>query len=223
MKKIFVILVFLFSLSGIFAASSSSSSSSSSDSSNSTLSVGVAFPYMKHDYKISGEDSVTLFGPGVNLNYRHQNDGFTYGFFLDSDIYLPAYKTVNISETESTTKNFSDYDYFFGIDALAGVYKVVYSSDGVTVPVGIGIHLDGYTSKLTESSYSIKESVYTMGLGCWANCEINLSEKFGAFAGIKFVYDFYYKMKNSGTLSESNSGSCNAFSVVPAVGVAYHF
>lgn len=213
MKKIFFAFLFLISSAGIFAAS---------DFSNSTLSAGLAFPYMKHDYKISGEDSVTLFGMGLNLNYRHQNEGFSYGFFIDSDIYFPTYKTVNLSNSKSATVNFSDYDYFFGVDALAGVYKVLYFNGGAFVPAGIGIHLNGYTSKLEENSYSLKESVYTMGIGAWANYEINLSKKFGVFAGIKVIYDFYYKMKNTGASSDSSSGACNAWQVVPAVGAAFH-
>lgn len=216
MNKRFFVILFLFFFAGIFAFSVS-------DYSTSTLNVGIAFPYKKHDYKISGQDSVTLFGAGLDLNYRQQLKNFPFGFFIDSNVYFPLSKTVNISDTQTTTKNISDYDYFFGVDALGGIYKVLYKSKDFVFPLGLGIHLDGYTSKLTESDYSIKESVYTMGLGCWANCEINLSKKIGAFAGVKFVYDFYYKMKNSGTSSESNSGSCNAFSVVPAVGVAYHF
>lgn len=213
MKKIFFTFLFLISFAGIFAVS---------DFSSSTLSVGLAFPYMKHDYKIDGEDSVTLFGMGLNLNYRHQNEEFSYGFFVDSDIYFPAYKTVNLSNSESATKNVSDYDYFFGVDALAGVYKVLHSSEGMVIPAGIGIHINGCTSKLSENSYSIKESVYTMGLGVWANYEVNVSNKFGFFAGIKVIYDFYHQMKNSGIKSDSSSGICNAWQVVPAVGAAFH-
>ena len=213
-KKLFLAAVFFLSAFSIFALS---------DFSDSTLSVGLAFPYMKHDYQISGQNSVTLFGTGIDLNYRHQNDGFSYGLFLDSNIFVPAYKTVNISESESATKNFSDYDYFFGVDALAGVYKVIFSSEGCVVPAGIGLHLDGYTSKLSESGYSLKESVYTLGFGAWANYEVNVSDRFGVFAGVKVIYDFYYRMSASGSYGGNNSGRCNALTVVPSVGAAFHF
>lgn len=214
MKRIIFALLFLFTFSGIFAIS---------DFSNSTLSVGIAFPYMKHDYKIENEDSITLFGTGVDLNYRHQNEGFSYGLFINASLYFPAYKTVNLSDSKTTSKNVSDYDYFFGIDTLAGVYKVLHRSEGVVIPAGIGIHLDGYANKLSENGYSVTERVYTMGIGGWANYEVNVSEKFGVFAGIKVIYDFYHQMKNSGAASCSDSGTCNAWAVIPAVGAAFHF
>lgn len=214
MKKIFFTFLFLFSLAGIFAAE---------DVSDSTLNIGIAFPYMNHDYKISGEDSITLFGTGIDFNYRHHNEGYSFGFFMNANIFFPLYKTVNLSDQTTKSKNLSDYDYFFGVDALAGVYKVFFSSKDITVPVGIGIHMDGYTSKLAENSYSIKENAYTMGIGGWTNYEINLSDKIGAYAGIKIIYDFYYKIKNSGVSNESSSGNCNAWSVVPAVGAAIRF
>lgn len=214
MKKILFILALIISAGAAFA---------SGDYSNTTFSAGISFPYMKHDYKISGEDSITLFGTGLKLNYRHQNEGFSYGLFLDSDIYIPTYKTVNLSGTETVTKNAFNYDYFFGIDVLAGVYKVLYRSGEVLVPAGIGIHLDGYTSKLSEDSASVTERICTMGLGAWANYEVNVSEKFGVFAGIKVVYDFYYRMTNNGSSDDSTSGNCKAWAVTPAAGVAFHF
>ncbi len=213
MKRLFLTAVLFLASVSVFAFS---------DFSDSTLSVGIAFPYLKHDYKISGQDSVTLFGTGIDLNYRHQNEGYTYGLFFDSNVFFPAYRTVNVSESESVTKNFSEYDYFFGVDALAGVYKVIFSSDGCVVPVGIGFHLDGYTSKISESGYSSKESVYTLGLGAWANYEVNVSDRFGVFAGIKVIYDFYCRMSATGNYSGSSSGNCKALTVVPSVGVAFH-
>lgn len=214
MKKIFFAFLILFSVAGIFAAE---------DVSDSTLNVGIAFPYMKHDYKINGEDSIKLFGTGIDFNYRRRNSGYSFGFFMDANIFFPLYKTVNLSDKTTASKNLSDYEYFFGVDALAGVYKVVFSSKDITVPAGIGIHLDGYTSKLSENSYSIKESAYTMGIGGWTNYEINLSDNVGVFAGIKVIYDFYYKMKNTGVSSGSSSGKCDAWSFVPTVGAAIRF
>lgn len=214
MKKIFfAVLIFL----SVFSVSAMS------DFSNRTFCAGLSFPYFRHDYKIDGMDTVTLNGIGLNLNIRNMRDEMKLGLFLDSDIFMPFSKTIAIDEKNMKTTKISDYDYFFGIDALAGIYTVLFRDATFNIPVGLGFHIDGFISKQKYDDILIKETVYTLGIGGWLNFEINLSKRFGVYAGTKIIYDFYYKLNNKATISTIHDGSCSCFAVIPAIGVLWRF
>ena len=214
MKKIFSVLVFFISFASLSAMS---------DFSNRTFCMGLSVPYMKHDYKIDEMDTVTLNGIGLNLNLRRMKDDMKLGIFLDSDIFMPLSKTVSLDEENMTTSKFSDYEYFFGIDALAGIYTVLFRDGSLNIPFGLGFHLDGFISKDKYDDIVIKESVYTLGAGLWCNLEINVSKRFGVYLGSKLIYDFYYKMNNKAVVTTVQSGSCKCFTVIPAAGVLWRF
>lgn len=192
------------------------------DYSETTFSVGAAFPYMRQDFKIQGLKSETLSGAGVNITYRHKKEDTALGFFINSDIYFPTKKTLNLTEGYLITTSYSDYDYFFGVDALSGIYAPVFKSSGIVIPLGAGIHLDSCTSKYSSKTTSLKETVFTLGAGAWVNCEINVNKTFGFFGGLKFSYDFYFRLKETGSSSASDSGNCNAWSIAPSLGVSFH-
>lgn len=195
-----------------------------SDISTSSLGLGLSFPYSHQNYNISGMDSIVLSGFGINLNWRTMPEHMMLGFFLDTDVFFPSSKTVNIDENYMTTTQFSDYDYFFGIDVLGGFYTVVYQAGSLSIPFGLGLHLDGYSSKLDYKDYEIKESVYTLGIGAWLNLEVNISKRFGIYAGTKFIYDFYYQLnENNSSYKVNKTGRCTGFTFVPVVGAIWHF
>lgn len=214
MKKIFF--AFLISLS-LFSAHAMS------DFSNKTFCAGISFPVINNDYKLAAFDSMRLNAVGVNLNYRNMNDYMKIGIFLNSDIYMPYSKVIIWDEKYQTTTNLSDYEYFFGTDILAGIYTVLFRDGTFNFPIGAGFHLDGFISKQKNNEVVIKESVYTVGLGAWANAEINLSKRFGVYAGGKVIYDFYYKLNNKATVTTINDGSCRCFAIIPAIGALWRF
>lgn len=214
MKKIifaFLIFVSLFSANAM------------TDFSNHTFCLGLSFPYMRHDYKTDDMDTVTLNGIGLNLNYRNMRDTMKIGLFLDADIFMPLSKTVAIDENTMATTKFSDYDFFFGIDALAGIYTVIFRDGTFNLPVGAGFHLEGFMSKQKYDDLTVKESVYTLGIAAWMNVEINLSKRMGVYFGSKFIYDFYYKLNNKARVTEAKDGYGICFSVIPAVGLLWRF
>ena len=214
MKKIISVLVFFVSFFSLSAMS---------DFSNRTFCLGLSFPNMKQNYQIDGMDTVTLNGIGLNLNLRRMKDDMKLGIFLDSDIFMPLSKTVSIDEKNMTTSKFSDYEYFFGIDALAGIYTVLFRDGSLNIPLGLGFHLDGFISKDRYDDIVIKESVYTLGAGLWCNLEINISKSFGVYLGSKLIYDFYYKMNNKAVVTTVQSGSCKGYALIPAAGVLWRF
>ncbi|WP_294430441.1 hypothetical protein [uncultured Treponema sp.] len=214
MKKIFSLFVFFISL---FSASAMS------DFSNRTFCMGLSFPNMKHDYRIDGMDAVTLNGIGLNFNVRRMKDEMKLGIFLDTDIFMPISKTIVVNEQNMTTSKITDYEFFFGIDALAGIYTVLFRDASLNFPVGLGFHLDGFISKEKYDDIIIKESVYTLGAGLWLNLEINVSKRFGVYLGSKFIYDFYYKMNNKSAITTVQSGNCRCFSAIPTAGVLWRF
>ena len=214
MKKTFSLLLLFFCF---FSASAMS------DFSDHSFCFGFSFPYMRHDYKLDSMDTVTLNGIGINLNYRNMRDTMKIGLFLDADIFVPFSKTVALDEKNMTTTKISDYKYFFGIDALAGIYTVLFRDGSFTIPVGGGFHIEGFTSKQEQKDLTIKESVYTIGIGVWANIEANISKYFAIYFGTKVIYDFYYNMSYKASISESQNGICTCFSVIPALGVIWRF
>lgn len=214
MKKIFFVFLFFASL---FCASASS------DYYSKNLCFGISFPFVNNDYFLENSDSVKLDAIGINLNYRRMKDTMKIGLFLDADIFMPYTKTLIIDEKTQTTTKLSDYEYFFGTDIVAGIYTVLFRNDSISLPFGVGLHLDGYISKQKYESTIIKESVYTVGIGGWLNFEVDISRKFGVYAGSKFVYDFYYKLNNKATLTTVQDGKCKGFTFVPAVGLVWHF
>ena len=214
MKKIiFALLIF----ASLFSANAMS------DFSNRTFCLGFSFPYMRHDYKTDDMDTVTLNGIGLNLNYRNMRDTMKIGLFLDADIFMPFSKTVALDEKTMVTTNFSDYDFFLGIDALAGIYTVLYRNGTFNLPMGAGFHIEGFMSKQKYDDVVVKESVYTLGIGLWTNVEINLTKRMGVYIGSKFVYDFYYKLNNKARITETKDGYGTCFSVIPAMGVLWRF
>jgi hypothetical protein len=214
MKKIiFALLIF----ASLFSANAMS------DFSNRTFCLGFSFPYMRHDYKTDDMDTVTLNGIGLNLNYRNMRDTLKIGLFLDADIFMPFSKTIALDEKTMATTHLSEYEYFFGIDALAGIYTVIFRNANITVPIGAGFHIEGFTSKQKFDDLIVKESVYTLGLGLWLNIEANLTKNFGMFLGTKVIYDFYYKLNYTARITDIQDGSCNCFSVIPALGVLWRF
>ena len=194
-----------------------------SDFSNRNLCAGISFPYMNHDYEIGDMDTVTLSGIGLNLNFRQMREEMNIGIFLDADIFLPFSKTIAIDEKTSSISKFSDYEYFFGIDALAGIYTVLFRDGTFNFPVGAGFHIEGFISKEKYDDVIIRESTYTLGLGAWFNLEVNFSKKFGIYAGSKIIYDFYYKFNNRALITTLKDGTCKCWSIVPSVGLLRHF
>ena len=214
MKKIFfAFLIF----ASIFSASAMS------DFSNKNFCFGISFPTVKNDYKFDSYDSMRLNAVGLNLNYRNMNDYMKIGIFLNTDIYMPYSKVIVLDEKHQTTTNYSDYKYFFGTDILAGMYTVLYRDETFNIPVGAGFHLDGFISKQKNNDEIIKESVYTVGVGAWFNIEVNFSRNMGIYAGSKIGYDFYYKMNSKSWSSVIQDGSCNGFTIIPALGLLWHF
>lgn len=214
MKKIFFAVLLCVS---IFSAGAMS------DFAGRTFCAGLSFPYMRHDYRISGMDAVTLSGIGLNLNYRQMREEMKIGLFLDSDLFMPFSKTVALDERISTTTHFSDYDYFFGIDVLVGIYTVLFRDETFNFPIGAGFHLDGFISKQSYEELIIKESVYTLGLGGWLNAEIIVTKRLGMYAGAKVLYDFYYKLNNKAATTTAQDGRSRCFSLIPAVGFLWRF
>ncbi|WP_296331502.1 hypothetical protein [uncultured Treponema sp.] len=214
MKKIISLLLLFFC---IFSASAMS------DTSDRSFCFGFSFPYMRHDYKTDDMGTVTLNGIGINLNYRNMRDTMKIGLLIDADIFMPFSKTVALDKDTMTTTKFSEYEYFFGIDALVGIYTALFRSGNWTIPAGLGFHIEGFTSKQKSDDIIIKESVYSLGLGAWINVEANLTKNFGMFLGTKVIYDFYYKLNYTAKITEIEDGTCNCFSVIPAIGFVWRF
>ena len=213
MKKIFFVFLLFAS---IFSASAMS------DFANKNFCFGISFPFIKNDYLLDDVDAVKLNAIAANLSYRSMKDSMKIGLFLDADIFFPYTKTIILNETYQTTTKFSDYDYFFGTDVLAGVYTVLYRDGSINLPIGAGLHLNGSISKQEYASTIVKETVYTVGLGAWFNFEINMTKRFGVYAGSKFAYDFYYKMNSKQTVKTVLDGKCKGFTFIPAVGLIWH-
>lgn len=214
MKRIFLIAAFVANFLA-FAASASEQA----------FSAGISLPCITNDYFFDEYDKVRINAVGLNLLYRKLPDDKKYGFFLNADIFLPYSKTFIVDENHTESMNLSDYKYFFGMDFLGGIYTNVFSEGIINIPVGAGLHFDAVMSKEKDKYFSYKESVYTVGLGAWANFEMNPSEKIGVYAGAKLNYDFYYKIsgKGKGLKDASDSGNCSGFSVIPAIGVIVKF
>ena len=98
----------------------------------------------------------------------------------------------------------------------------MYRDETFNIPVGAGFHLDGFISKQKYNDEIIKESVYTVGVGAWFNIEVNFSRNMGIYAGSKIGYDFYYKMNSKSWSSVIQDGSCNGFTIIPALGLLWH-
>ncbi|MBQ8013042.1 MAG: hypothetical protein IJ257_01415 [Treponema sp.] len=214
MKKIFFALMFFLCVFSVNAMS---------DYSNKTFCLGLSFPYMWHDYKSEDMDAVTLHGIGLNLNYRNMNDNMKIGLLVNADIFMPLSKTIAVDENTMTTTYLKDYDYFFGLDMLVGIYTVFFKNGDINIPAGLGFNLDGFISKQKYGDTIVNESVYTLGVGLWANVEINISKNMGVYFGSKFVYDFYHKLSNKAVVTTNHDGLSNCFSVIPAMGVLWHF
>ena len=216
MKKIF----FAF----LFCACIFSANALGGDHSSKTLCLGISFPLIANDYKIDDFDLEKLNAVGINLNARKMGEDRKVGIFLDADIFMPYSRVIIWDDKYQTTTTLSDYDYFFGTDVIAGFYTSIFRDGTINLPMGAGLHLDGFVSKRSSKKVITKESAYTSGIGAWANIEVTVSKRLGIYAGSKFVYDFYYKSSRTrtSTASSSRDGKCKGFTFAPAVGMLLH-
>lgn len=212
-KKLFLLLVLsAFSLNA-FALG---------DVSDKSLSVGPAAPFIWQHIKSDDPVETRIYSFGLNLNYRQLVPQQQFGVFLDSTVYFPLSRSEIHDGTSYTTK-FNDYDYFFGVDCLAGIYSVFVRSGSIAIPVGAGIHLDGMGSKDKNSNSSLKRTVFNIGTGIWGNCEFNFTKNIGVYGGVKVLYDFYFRSNEKASSSHKDSGFSNTLSFIPSIGMVFHF
>ncbi len=192
------------------------------DVSDRTLSAGVTVPFFYQNIKNDDPVETKIFGVGLNINYRQLFPNSKAGFFTDASVFMPISRSENYDGTSVTSK-FNDYEYYFGIDSLSGIYSVLLRSNSIAIPFGAGIHLDGMMSKYARDSSSIKKMGYTAGVGIWSNFEVSVSSSIGFFGGVKVLYDFYYYTSVKGSSNSSDKGLTNSVEVLPAIGLIFHF
>ncbi len=210
-KKSFLIIFLLILKSTVFALG---------DVSDKSVSMGLTIPFFYQNIRSNDPVEAKIFGVGLNFNYRQLLPVKKIGFFTDASVFMPISRTETY-DSSSVTSKFTDYEYYFGIDSLTGIYSVLFRSGSISIPVGLGVHLDGMMSKYKTSESSTKYVGYTVGTGLWSNFEANITKNMAFFAGLKVMYDFYYHSSAKGSSNSSDKGLTNSVEFFPTAGVIF--
>jgi hypothetical protein len=160
--------------------------------------------------------------PSIALNISTVNF-FTekIGIGLYTTILIPLKITTTVKsqstgyepyeDTQSTTKDGTDFDLFFGMDFLLGPTIMLYENDKFSLPLTVGFHFSGITAKKSSSGLSFTN----LDFGGNLTGEYHISNKLYAYARFQFSTLFLI----SGNASENLS----RFGLYPSIGVVWNF
>ena len=221
MKKFLAGIVLVFAITTtVFAAD---------DVSKASLSLGFSFPL---NYNLRPADTSIDYERyssfGINFAFRFVL-GLPFGFYADGNLYFPYSHKIIMGDTEYRY-DLSDISVV-GIDGQFGVYSVLVNLGRFAVPFGGGLHLNyqGVGYKNVGVGQPDSQSVFSVGIGGWANAELQLTEKVTLYGGVRLDYDFWQRQKTETKVSTNGkkiateSGLSSTLFVVPVVGVIIRF
>ena len=221
MKKIIAVLVVAFALAtSAFAAD---------DASKISFSLGISFPQIFNlnpaDKNI---DSERYSAVGFNFAARFVL-GLPFGFYADGNVYVPYSQRIVTGDVEYRY-DLSDVKVV-GFDGQLGIYSVLVNVGKFLLPFGAGVHLNyqGTTYKNVKVGEPDNQSVFSFGVGGWVNAELQLTEKFSLYGGLRLNYDFFQRLKTETKISEkaiqvvAKSGLSSMLFVTPVFGAVIRF
>ena len=221
MKRIIAVLVVAFALAAsAFAAD---------DASKITFNLGISFPQIYNLKPADKEiDSERYSAVGFNFAVRFVV-GLPFGFYADGNVYVPYSQRIITGDVEYRY-DLSDVKVV-GFDGQLGIYSVLVNAGRFQLPFGAGIHLNyqGTTYKNVKIGEPDSQSIFSFGAGVWANAELQLTEKFALYGGLRLNYDFFQRLKTETKISEraiqvvAKSGLSSMLFITPVFGAVIRF
>ena len=221
MKKIILAAAALFSFAtAAFAAD---------DLSKGSFSIGLSFPQV-YNLKPADKDidSERYSAFGINFALRGVV-GLPFGLYVDGNLYFPYAHKITMGDVEYRY-NLNDVTVV-GIEGQLGVYSVLLNTGRFALPFGGGLHLNyqDTTYKNVGIGQPDSQSVFSLGFGGWINAELQLTEKFTLYGGLRLDYDFWQRQKtetkvsSNGTKVSTKSGMSSTLFLIPVLGAIIRF
>ncbi len=221
MKKIIFAVAAFFSLAtAAFAAD---------DVSKGSFSIGFSFPQVYNLRPADKDiDSERYSGFGINFALRGVV-GLPFGLYVDGNLYFPYAHKIKMGDVEYRY-DLSDVRVV-GIEGQLGVYSVLLNTGRFALPFGGGLHLNYQDTSYKSVSVGQpdSQSVFSVGFGGWINAELQVTEKFTLYGGLRLDYDFWQRQKTetkvsaNGTRVSTESGMSSMLFVIPVLGVIIRF
>ena len=216
-KNLLVVAVMALFSSAVFAAN---------DASSGALSFGFSFPQIYNmNTADSNIDSEKYSAFGINFALRGTFN-LPFGLYADGNLYFPYAHKITIDDIEYNY-NMKDGS-LWGIEGQFGLYSVLFNTGRLLVPFGGGLHLN-YGKTSVDGNPDVTQSNFSLGIGGWANLELQLTEKVTLYGGIRLDYDFWQRLKtktklnNTASKESTTTGMVSNLFLIPVFGAVVRF